>query len=355
MKHQVTQSNWGELNGEHIFLYELINDNGVKVHITNFGAAIQSVFVPDSKGQLTDVVLGYDDLQGYINDDFYIGTVVGRFANRIAGGKVLINGETHQLTIKDGGFHHHGGKVGFNKKIWQSRSFVHEHGVGVILEYLSADGEEGFPGNLLTKVTYTLNNQNQLLVNFEATTDKATLINLTQHAYFNLAGHNNGSILDHKLLLPLKNYLPVNNMQVPTGIITPVAGTPFDFTKFRPVGERIKANNPQLELSRGYDHSWVIKKRPSSQLKLAARLFEPTSKRVLNVFTSEPAIHIYTGNFLNDTIRGKAGSSYPFRSGICLETQHYPDAPNQPHFPSTLLKPGNTFKSSTVFEFGVSM
>jgi aldose 1-epimerase len=300
-------------------------------------------------------VLGYDDLQGYINDDFYIGTVVGRFANRIAGGKVLINGETHQLTIKDGGFHHHGGKVGFNKKIWQSRSFVHEHGVGVILEYLSADGEEGFPGNLLTKVTYTLNNQNQLLVNFEATTDKATLINLTQHAYFNLAGHNNGSILDHKLLLPLKNYLPVNNMQVPTGIITPVAGTPFDFTKFRPVGERIKANNPQLELSRGYDHSWVIKKRPSSQLKLAARLFEPTSKRVLNVFTSEPAIHIYTGNFLNDTIRGKAGSSYPFRSGICLETQHYPDAPNQPHFPSTLLKPGNTFKSSTVFEFGVSM
>jgi len=354
MKYNVSQNNWGEFNGHTIFLYELSNDNGVKVSVTNFGAAIQSLSVPDHRGNMADVVLGYDDLQGYVDDQFYIGTIVGRFANRIAGGKVVINGATHQLTVKDGGFHHHGGKVGFNKKVWQSRSFNNEHGVGVILEYLSVDGEEGFPGNLTTTVTYTLNNQNQLIVDFDAVTDQSTLINLTQHAYFNLAGHNAGSILDHQLQLPLAKYLPVNAMQVPEGTLTPVSGTPFDFTEPVAIGERINEDNAQLVLSRGYDHSWVVKKEDSDELKLAATVFEPISKRGLNVFTTEPAIHIYTGNFLDETCIGKQNSNYPFRSGLCLETQHYPDAPNKPHFPSTVLNPGEQFKSRTIFEFGVN-
>ena len=354
MNYTISQKNWGEYNGHQIFLYELSNDNGVKASITNFGAAIQSLSVPDQQGNMADVVLGYDDLQGYIDDQFYIGTVVGRFANRIAGGKVDINGTTHQLTVKDGGFHHHGGKVGFNKKVWLSKSFTHEDGVGVILEYLSEDGEEGFPGNLTTTVTYTLNNQNQLIVDFDAATDKPTLINLTQLAYFNLAGHDNGSILDHQLLLPLADYLPVNAMQVPEGTLTPVNGTPFDFTEPTIIGERINEDNAQLVLSRGYDHSWVIKKEDSDELKLAALVFESLSKRTLRVFTTEPAIHIYTGNFLDETITGKQNSGYPFRSGLCLETQHYPDAPNKPHFPSTLLNPGEQFKSRTIFEFGLS-
>lgn len=354
MNYTISQKSWGEYKDHQIFLYELSNDHSIKVSITNFGAAIQSLSVPDHRGDMADVVLGYDDLQGYIDDQFYIGTIVGRFANRIAGGKVEINGTKHQLAVKDGGFHHHGGKVGFNKKVWQSRSFNNEDGVGVILEYLSEDGEEGFPGNLSTTVTYTLNNQNQLIVNFEATTDKSTLINLTQHAYFNLAGHNAGSIIDHQLMLPLTDYLPVNAMQVPEGTLTPVNGTPFDFTEPTAIGKHINEDNAQLVLSRGYDHSWVVKKQDSDELKLAATVFEPVSKRTLNVFTTEPAIHIYTGNFLDETITGKQNSSYPFRSGLCLETQHYPDAPNKPHFPSTLLNPGERFKSRTIFEFGVS-
>jgi len=354
MKYTISQKNWGEYNGHQIFLYELSNDNGIKASITNFGAAIQSLSVPDNQGNMADVVLGYDDLQGYIDDQFYIGTVVGRFANRIAGGKVEINGTTHQLTVKDGGFHHHGGKVGFNKKVWQSKSFNNEDGVGVILEYLSEDGEEGFPGNLTTIVTYTLNNQNQLIVDFAAKTDQSTLINLTQHAYFNLAGHDAGSILDHQLMLPLTDYLPVNAMQVPEGTLTPVSGTPFDFTEPTAIGKRINEDNVQLVLSRGYDHSWVVKKQDSDELKLAATVFESGSKRTLNVFTTEPAIHIYTSNFLDETIIGKQNSSYPFRSGLCLETQHYPDAPNKHHFPSTQLNPGEEFKSRTIFEFGIN-
>ncbi|NOW94221.1 aldose epimerase family protein [Mucilaginibacter sp. SG564] len=354
MKYTISQKNWGEYNGHQIFLYELSNDNGIKASITNFGAAIQSLSVPDNQGNMADVVLGYDDLQGYIDDQFYIGTVVGRFANRIAGGKVEINGTSYQLTVKDGGFHHHGGKVGFNKKVWQSKSFTNEDGVGVILEYLSIDGEEGFPGNLTTLVTYTLNNQNQLIVDFAAKTDQSTLINLTQHAYFNLAGHDAGSILDHQLMLPLTDYLPVNAMQVPEGTLTPVSGTPFDFTEPTAIGKRINEDNAQLVLSRGYDHSWVVKKQDSDELKLAATVFESGSKRTLNVFTTEPAIHIYTGNFLDETIIGKQNSSYPFRSGLCLETQHYPDAPNKHHFPSTQLNPGEEFKSRTIFEFGIN-
>lgn len=353
MKNQTDIKKWGTLNGQDIWLYELKNDHNIRVAITNFGATVQALWVPDSEGNFDDVVLGYDDLQGYVGDPFYSGAIVGRVANRIAGGNVEIEGKSYQLTVKDGGFHHHGGKEGFNKKVWKSTAFNNDHGAGVELTYLSADGEEGFPGNLLTKVTYTLNNQNQLLVDFYATTDKATLINLTQHAYFNLAGYQNKSILDNELMMPLDNYLPVNAMQVPNGVVTPVEGTPFDFRQARKIGERISNDHQQLVLSHGYDHSWVVKKQNSAELKLAARLLEPKSKRVLNVFTTEPAIHIYTSNFSDESVRGKSGVTYPVRSAVCLETQHYPDAPNHPNFPSIVLKPGGAFKSRTIFEFDI--
>ena len=345
---QVTE--WGKIGDEIINLYSITNANGVKVNISNFGAAIQSVFVPDKNGIYADVVLGYDTLQGYEHDDFYIGTVVGRYANRIAGGKVEIDGKSYHVTTKEGGFHHHGGKVGFNKKIWQDRLFADGNSLGVQLTYLSADGEEGFPGNLTTTVTYKLNDANQLTIDYKAVTDKPTILNLTQHTYFNLAGHNAGSILDHELMMPHQYYLPVNVMQVPKGDAEKVKGTPFDFTHFKTIAHDINAANKQLELSYGYDHSWVVKQKRSNELVLAARATEPKSGRKLNVYTTEPAIHLYTGNFL-DGSSGKDNSPYGFREGFCLETQNYPDSPNHPDFPSSVLNPGEPFSSKTVFEF----
>lgn len=341
---------WGKLDGEAINLYTINNANGIEVTIANFGAAIQSIITPDKSGKYADVVLGYDSLQGYENDDFYIGTIVGRYANRIARGNVEINGKKYQLTTKEGGFHHHGGKVGFNKKLWKDRLYADADSLGVQLTYLSADGEEGFPGNLTATVTYTLNDANQLSVDYKAITDKPTILNLTQHTYFNLAGHNKGAILGHELMLPHQYYLPVNSMQVPKGKPGKVKDTPFDFTHFKTIGRDINNANKQLELSYGYDHSWVIKQERSDELVLAAKVVEPESGRKLNVYTTEPAIHLYTGNFLNGS-PGKDNSPYSFREGFCLETQNYPDSPNHPDFPSSILNPGETFSSKTVFEF----
>jgi aldose 1-epimerase len=262
-----------------------------------------------------------------------------------------LDGEQYQLSVKPGGFHHHGGAVGFNKKVWSAKHFAHKGETGVILEYVSPDGEEGFPGQLTTTVTYTLNNKNQLVVDFNAKTTKTTLVNLTQHAYFNLSGQAGSSILDHELMLPLPNYLPVNQLQVPSGIVKPVKGTPFDFTTPTKIGQRINQDNEQLKLGAGYDHSFVIKEQDSPGLLTAASVTEKQSGRVLNVYTTEPSVHLYTGNFIEDNSPGKAGEKYMYRSGFCLETQHYPDAPNHPHFPSTVLKPGETFTSKTIFEF----
>lgn len=353
MKNQIAISKWGEYNGQDILLYKLKNDNNVEVTIINFGATIQSIIVPDGDGNFDDVTFGYDDLQGYIDDPFYIGAVVGRFANRIDGGNVNIDGNMFQLSVKEQGFHQHGGKEGFNKKVWKAKSFTNTNNMGITLTYLSPDGEEGFPGNLQTEVTYTLNNQNQIIVDFSAMSDAATLINLTQHAYFNLSGQDNDTILDHELTLPLTQYLPVNNKQVPTGELAQVAGTPFDFTSPHAIGERIKENNEQLIMSLGYDHTFVIKTQNNDQLKLAARVRQPQNKRVLNVFTTEPGVHLYTGNVLNGNSKGKANASYPVHSALCLETQHFPNSPNYAHFPSTLLKANKKFKSKTIFEFSI--
>ncbi|MDP9078492.1 MAG: galactose mutarotase [Bacteroidota bacterium] len=353
MNHLLTETNyWGTIDNQEICLYHLRNANNVQISITNFGATITEINVPDKSGNFADIALGYDDLQGYINDPYYMGGIVGRFANRIAGGWVALDGKAYRLTVKPGGYHHHGGAIGFNKKVWNAEAIVNNGFPAVKMQYLSVDGEEGFPGNLLATVTYTLNDQNQLIVDFSATTDKTTLINLTQHSYFNLAGQGSGNILDHKLMMPLTAYLPVNESQVPNGEIAPVANTPFDFTEAKTIGERIDADNEQLILSAGYDHSWVIKAEDSDQLKLAALASDEKSGRTLSVYTTEPAVHVYTGNFLGDAA-GKAGYIYPKRSGFCLETQHYPDAPNRANFPSTVLKAGDTFKSTTIFEFGV--
>ncbi|MEO6978318.1 MAG: aldose epimerase family protein [Mucilaginibacter sp.] len=345
---------WGNIDGQDIYLYRLQNASGIKIDITNFGATITTIATPDKENNFADIAFGYDNLQGYVDDKHYIGSIVGRYANRIAGGLVELDGKFHQLTVKPGGYHHHGGTVGFNKKVWKSTPVINDGCPAVELEYLSPDGEEGFPGNLLVKVTYTLNNQNQLIVDFSAKTDKTTLLNLTQHTYFNLAGHASGSILDHELMMPLSSYLPVNKSQVPHGELAPVAGTSFDFNIAKAIGKDINADDEQLILSDGYDHSWVIKTKNSRELKLAAQATEPVNGRVLTVYTTEPAVHLYPGNALDGAI-GKDGVVYNRRSGFCLETQQYPDSPNQPHFPNTVLREGEVFKSKTIFEFGITI
>jgi aldose 1-epimerase len=344
---------WGNINGQDIYLYHLQNANGIKVDITNFGATVTAITTPDRDGNFVDIAFGYDNLQGYINDNHYIGAIVGRYANRIAGGLVELDGKFHQLTVKPGGFHHHGGAAGFNKKVWKANPVINNGFPAIKMEYLSPDGDEGFPGNLLVTVTYTLNDQNQLIVDFLAKTDKTTLLNLTQHTYFNLAGHASGSILGHELMMPLNSYLPVNKSQVPNGEIAPVNGTLFDFKSPKAIGKDMDADNEQLFLSDGYDHSWVIKRENSDELKLAAQVTDAGSDRVLTVYTTEPAIHLYPGNAL-DGISGKDGAVYIRRSGFCLETQQYPDSPNQPHFPGTVLREGEVFKSKTIFEFGIN-
>ncbi|TWR25161.1 galactose mutarotase [Mucilaginibacter pallidiroseus] len=341
---------WGEADGMEVYQYSLTNRQNTTVTLSNFGSTIIGIQTADRRGNVEDIVLGYDHLDDYINDKYYMGGMVGRFANRIAGGQVKLNGQQHQLNVTDGGYHHHGGKVGFNKRVWKA-AFVDNVGLPAIqTEYLSPHGEEGFPGNLSVKIIYTLNDDNQLIIDTTAFTDATTLINLTQHTYFNLAGHNSGCIEGHYLFMPHTHYLPVNATQVPNGSIAETGGTPFDFTAGKKIGAQINAVDEQLALGHGYDHSWVIKNKNSNELKLAARAAHMESGRTLAVYTTEPAVHLYTGNFLN-VVAGKDNAYYGPRHGFCLETQQYPDAPNKPHFPSTILQPGQFYKSRTIYEF----
>ena len=348
--HSCEEVTWGETEGKLISLYKLTGSGGMKMNVTNYGAIIQSLFVKDKNDKMDDVVLGYDSLAAYIDDPFYFGAVAGRYANRIAGGTVHIDGEEYHLNTKEGGYHLHGGNKGFNKKVWIAKPVVKENACGIEMNYLSIDEEEGFPGNVQVQVTYWLNSQNQLIVDYTASTDKTTLINLTQHSYFNLAGHASGNVLDHEIILHSNYYLPVNKMQVPSGKIEEVDHTPFNFLSRKKIGARINEENEQLKLSSGYDHSWVLENEHSTALKHAATVYETASGRKMDVYTTEPAVHFYTGNFL-DGSSGKNRVSYKHRSGFCLETQHFPDAPNQPDFPSTVLHPGEVFKSQTIFEF----
>lgn len=340
-----------------IKLYKLKNSHGVEVHVTNFGAIITSIVVPDRDGKLGDIALGYNDVSGYINavDKPYFGAIVGRYGNRIAGGKFSIDGQEYKLPVNNGPNALHGGVIGFDKVVWDAETKVDQTGQHVVLKYLAKDREEGYPGNLQVQVTYTLNEKNQLIVDYLATTDKATPVNLTQHTYFNLKGEGQGDILGHELTLNASHYTPVDETLIPTGKIAPVAGTPFDFRKPKAIGRDIDANDEQLRFGGGFDHNWVLDEAApnsrSGDMRLAAEVYEPTTGRVMTIHTMEPGIQFYCGNFLDGRLKGKSGQAYVHRGGFCLETQHYPDSPNQPNFPTTILKPGQTYKTQTVFGF----
>ena len=350
-KHQVRKESFGQTgDGRPVDLFTLTNSKGLEIRAINYGGIIVSLRVPDKSGNLGDIVLGYDKVDGYLQNPTYFGAIVGRYANRIANATFTLDGVKYTLAKNDGPNSLHGGLNGFNKQLWEAKEFKNGKGVGVAFSYLSKDGEEGYPGNLKVKVIYTLTDDNQLIVDYEATTDKATPLNLSQHTYFNLAGEGNGDILGHHLLLNADRFTPVDKTLIPTGELRAVQGTPMDFSKPTTIGARINNDYEQLVLGHGYDHNWVINRKDNS-LTRAAMVHEPTSGRVLEVLTTEPGLQFYSGNFLDGTITGKNGHVYKQRYGFCLETQHFPDSPNHPDFPSTILRPGKTFHSQTVFKF----
>jgi aldose 1-epimerase len=344
----VQQQPFGTVDGRAITLYTLTNSHGMEVRAMNYGGIIVSIRVPDRNGQFADVVLGHENLEGYRPNPPYFGAIVGRYANRIANGTFTLEGKTYALPKNDGPNTLHGGTKGFDKAVWDAEPLKGR--TGVAFSYFSKDGEEGFPGNLRVKVTYTLTNANALEIDYEATTDKATPINLSQHSYFNLKGEGNGDILDHEIMINADRFTPVDKNLIPTGELRPVKGTPFDFTTSTKIGARIDDNYEQLVLGHGYDHNFVIN-RTGGGLVLAVRVYEPTTGRTLEVSTTQPGVQFYTGNFLDGTITGKQGHVYKHRYGFCLETQHFPDSPNHPDFPNTILRPGETFHEKTVFKF----
>lgn len=335
-----------------IQLYTFTNSSGAQVKITNYGAIVTSIIVPDRNGKLGDIALGYHHVENYINavDKPYFGAIVGRYGNRIAKGTFSIADETYSLAVNNGENHLHGGVIGFDKVVWDAKLVRGDGWSGLELSYLAKDTEEGYPGNLDVTVTYKWTNQNELIVDYHATTDKATPINLTQHTYFNLKGEGEGTILDHELMINAKRFTPVDDTLIPTGEMPEVAGTPFDFTSPKPIGRDIDEDHEQLEFGGGYDHNFVLDK-PQGEMGLAARVHEPTTGRVMEITTTEPGIQFYCGNFLDGRLKGKSGKPYLHRGGFCLETQHYPDSPNQPNFPSAILKPGEEYKTTTVFKF----
>ena len=346
----ITKQPWGQgHSGEPVDLFTLRNAKGTEAAITTYGGRLVTLKTADRHGQFADVVLGFDNLSGYLGKNPYFGALVGRYANRIANGKFELDGKTFQLARNNGENALHGGIVGFDKVVWKAS----EGSDGSVdLTYVSADGEEGYPGKLTAKVTYKLTDENELKLDYEATTDKDTVLNLTNHSYFDLSGQAAGKILDHLVQINADRFTPVNEHLIPTGELKPVTGTPFDFTQATPAGKRIDDDNEQLKLALGYDHNFVLN-RTGNELSMAARVVEPTSGRVLEVLTTQPGMQFYTGNHLDGTVKGKGGVVYGFRYGFCVETQHFPDSPNQPAFPSTELKPGEQYRQTTVFRFSV--
>lgn len=317
---------------------------------TNFGGRIISLSVPDRAGKFDDVVLGYDSLADYLKDNPYFGSMIGRYANRIAGGKFTLDGKTWQLPVNNGPNTLHSGPLGYHNVYWNVHVLPGD--AAAELTYLSKDGEQGFPGNLDIKVTYTLTDDNELTIDYEATTDQTTVVNLTDHSYFNLLGAGNGDILGHELMINADRYCPVDTTSIPTGALRPVKGTPFDFSTSRTIGELINAADEQLTIGKGYDHSYVLNK-DSGEYSLALRLREPTSGRVMELWTTDIGFQFYTGNFLDGSLIGKGGKPYNYRSAVCTETQHLPDSPNKPEFPSVVLKVGENYKKKTGYRFGV--
>ncbi|MBB1470733.1 galactose mutarotase [Pseudoalteromonas sp. SG41-5] len=328
----------------------LTNSNGVSVDVINYGGIITRIETPDSNGNMGNIVLGLDNLEDYTNATTYFGAIIGRFGNRIANGKFSLNGTDYQLATNDGDNHLHGGVQGFDKKVWTMVPFSTENSAGVTLSLVSPDGDQGYPGELTTQVTYTLTNKNTLDMQFVAKTNKPTIINMTQHSYFNLAGK--GDILDHQMQINSNAITPVDGGLIPTGELMQVAGTPFDFRNPKAIGKEIDIDDEQLKLGKGYDHNFVLKNKPNHDLIEAANVYEPSSGRTLTVYTEEPAVQFYSGNFLDGSSKQASGLVHKLRSGFCLEPQHFPDAPNQPTFPSTTLLPGEVYSTRIVYEFG---
>jgi len=351
----VKRQPFGTVNGEPVEKLTLTNRNGIEVSAITYGGIITSIKTPDRTGAMGDIVLGFNSIDGYLAGHPYFGAIIGRYGNRIAKGRFTIDGTKYKLATNNGPNHLHGGDKGFDKKIWKVDVLpAAPSQMGVVFSYSSADGEEGYPGKLDVTVTYILRDTDELGVFYTATTDKATHVNLTQHSYFNLAGEGSGDILGHELTIDADRYTPVDATLIPTGVIAPVEGTPFDFRKQTAIGARIDARNQQISNGSGYDHNWVLNRTTTNDVQKVARVFEPKSGRVLEIATTEPGMQFYAGNFLDGKLVGKSGKSYGKRSGFCLETQHYPDTPNHANFPTTLVKPGEKYSTMTVFAFGTA-
>lgn len=337
------------MSKDHLQLIELENSSGARMSIINYGARIISLLVPDKHGKLDDVVLGFKHSSDYLEHGSYYGATIGRYANRIAGGKFSLNGKEYQLTVNNADNALHGGHVGFHEAFW---GILPINKNSVLLTYRSKEGEEGYPGNLDVTLTYTLNDNNELCIDYEATTDQDTVINLTHHSFFNLAGINAENILDHELMINAKAFTPVNSNLLPTGELRKVNETPFDFTTPKRIGDRIDQTDEQLKFGNGYDHNWVLSKN-GNEFLFAAKVLEPLSGRIMEVWTTEPGLQFYTGNFIDGKDVGKGIKPYGFRAAFCLEAQHFPDSPNHTHFPSTVLKPTQTYRQKTVYKFGI--
>lgn len=337
------------VNGKDVNLFTLTNKEGVTVQLTNYGARIVSIFTPDKMGQFTDVTFGYNSIDEYLNDNMYLGCTVGRFANRISGGKFSIDGKEYSLTQNDGNNSLHGGPKGFQTRVWDAV----QTGNKVTFTYVSAHMQEGYPGEMTVSVAYELNDENELVLDYTASTDQPTVVNLTNHAFFNLRGEGDETILDHKLQIFADNITPVDSTLIPTGEIVSIKGTALDFLSPKIIGDDIAEGDDQLSYGLGYDHNWVLN-NSNSELMLAARLSEETTGRIVEFYTTEPAIQFYSGNFMDGTVTGKSGKKYQFRSGLALEPQHFPNSPNQSNFPNTRLNPGETYTQTSVFKFDIA-
>jgi aldose 1-epimerase len=345
----ITKQVYGKTaDGRNVDIYTLTNDKGIEARIINYGGIVVSLKVPDNKGQMGDVVLGFDDLESYLTKNPYFGALIGRYGNRIAKGRFTLDGRAYKLATNNGENHLHGGLKGFDKQLWKAKPFTTKQGPALELSYVSKDGEEGYPGKLSVTVVYTLTNDNSLRIDYTATTDKDTVVNLTNHSYFNLAG--SGDILSHQLIINADKFTPVDSGLIPTGELCNVKGTPFDFTAPHSIGERIEAQAEQIVFGKGYDHNFVLNNWDKT-LRQQVRVYEPTTGRVMEVFTTEPGVQFYSGNFLDGTLTGKGGKIYQRRYGFCLETQHFPDSPNHPNFPTTTLKKGETYRTTTLYRF----
>jgi aldose 1-epimerase len=348
--HGVTEKTFGTLpDGRTVRLFVLANSAGTEVSVINYGGIIVALKVADRSGETGDIALGFDRLEDYLESSPYFGSIVGRYGNRIAEGRFSLDGSTYSLARNDGSNHLHGGLVGFDKVLWRAEAFSQGDSRGVVLAYRSPDGEEGYPGTLDATVTYTLTDANELVFDYRATTDRATPVNLTQHTYFNLAG--GGDILSHELMIRATRFTPVGAGLIPTGEIQEVRRTALDFTSPAAIGSRIESTEMQMRIAGGYDHNFVLDNANDGPPALSARVREPSTGRILEVYTTEPGLQFYSGNFLDGSLRGKGGAAYGHRSGFCLETQHFPDSPNQPDFPSTILRPGETYESRTILRF----